>query len=94
MGTRRPIPLREFVGRREGDGYYLDLPSGGAGTFQPIFHIDMFVTLVGLGADGAFELLVGSPRLADERLGVSSPYALDDVYDTIAAKFEARRASR
>lgn len=87
VGTRRPIPLRDFVGAREGDDFYLDLPSEGAGTFQPIFHIDMFVTLVGPGADGAFELLVGSPRLADERLGVSSPYALDDVYDTIAAEF-------
>jgi hypothetical protein len=89
VGTRRPIPLREFVGAREGEEFYLDLASEGAGTFQPIFHIDMFVTLVGPGADGAFEVLVGSPRLADERLGVSSPYALDDVYDTIAAEFES-----
>ena len=47
VGTQRPIPLREFVGTREGDDFYLDLAAEGAGTFQPIFHIDMFVTLVG-----------------------------------------------
>ena len=74
VGTRRPIPLRDFVGTHEtGTTSISTSPSEGAGTFQPIFHIDMFVTLVGPGADGAFEVLVGSPRLADERLGVSSP---------------------
>ena len=36
----------------------------------------MFVTLVGVNADGAFEILVGSPTLADEILGTSSPFAL------------------
>jgi hypothetical protein len=84
VGTRRPIPLREFIGAREGDDFYLDLSARGAGTFQPIFHIDMFLTLVGRNSDGAFEVLVGSPKLADERLGVTSPYALADVYDAIA----------
>jgi hypothetical protein len=86
VGTRRPIPLREYVGRREQDEFYLDLGAEGAGTFQPIFHIDMFLTLVGANADGAFEVLVGSPQLGDERLGASSPYALAGVYDGIAAE--------
>ena len=85
VGTRKPIPLRELVGTREGDAYFVDLAAEGTGTFQPIFHIDMFLTLVGPGAGGAFEVLVGSPRLADERLGTSSPYALDDVYDRLAS---------
>jgi len=84
IGTRRPIPLREFRGTREGDTFLLDLAMEGVGTFQPIFHIDMFVTLVGRDADGAFQVLVGSPALADELLGTRSPYALADVYDGIA----------
>jgi hypothetical protein len=49
----------------------------------------MFLTLVGESADGAFEVLVGSPTLADERLGTSSPYALANVYDRIAADLTA-----
>ena len=83
VGTNRPIPLRSFYGTREGSRYFLDIVSDGAGTFQPIFHIDMLITLVGKGA-GAFEVFVGSPALADSLLGRSSPFALADVYDTIA----------
>ncbi|GAA1469918.1 hypothetical protein [Microbacterium thalassium] len=84
LGTSRPIPLREYYATRSERGYTLDAPSGGVGAFQPIFHIDMFVTLLGRGEDGAYEVTVGSPRLADEVLGTVSPYALDDVYDAIA----------
>ena len=44
----------------------------------------MFLTLVGVNADGAFEILVGSPAQADRILGSSSPFALAPVYDRIA----------
>jgi hypothetical protein len=84
IGTKKPVPVRDYVGSRTGDDYYLDLPSGGAGTFQPIFHIDMFLTLVGPASDGDFQVLVGSPTLADEQLGTNSPFALAEVYDRIA----------
>jgi hypothetical protein len=50
VGTNKPIPLRSFYGTREGSRYFLDIASDGAGTFQPIFHIDMLITLVGMGA--------------------------------------------
>jgi hypothetical protein len=86
VGTRRPIPVRDFVGRREGDAYVLDLPSDGVGTYQPIFHIDMFVTLAGR-RDDRFTVLVGDPSMADAMLGTTSPYGLADVYDSIAAGF-------
>jgi hypothetical protein len=96
LGTRRPIAVPVFRGRREGDRFFLDLPSSGTGAFQPIFHIDMFVTLVGRGDDGRFTVLLGDPSLADELLGVTSPYALADVYDQLAgtltaAGFDVRR---
>jgi hypothetical protein len=83
VGTNKPIPLRAYYGTREGRNYFLDVASDGAGTFQPIFHIDMLITLIGKRAD-TFEVLVGSPALADSLLGRSSPFALDDVYDTLA----------
>ena len=69
VGTNKRIPLRGFYGTREGSRYFLDIASDGAGTFQPIFHIDMLITLVGMGA-GAFEVFVGSPALADSLLGL------------------------
>jgi hypothetical protein len=87
VGTKKPIPIREYVGTRSGDAFFIDIAGGGAGTYQPIFHIDMFVTLVGLDADGKFEILVGSPALADKVLGTESPFALDEVYDGIAKSF-------
>jgi hypothetical protein len=86
VGTRRPIAVRDLVGRREGDGFFLDLPSDGVGAFQPIFHIDMFVTLAGRRGD-RFTVLVGDPSMADSMLGTRSPYGLADAYDQIARVF-------
>jgi hypothetical protein len=88
VGTKKPVPLQPYVGSRDGDNYFLDLTAGGIGTFQPIFHIDMFVTLVGVDTQGNFEILVGSPSLADEMLETSSPFALPEVYDSIAKTLE------
>jgi hypothetical protein len=95
IGTRKPIPVPAFRGRREGAGYFLDLPDGGTGAFQPIFHIDMFLTLVGR-VDDRFVVLVGDPSQADDLLGTTSPYALAEVYDRLAADlagagFDVRR---
>jgi hypothetical protein len=84
IGTRKPIPIVGHVGSKQDGVFYLDVAASGAGTFQPIFHIDMFLTLVGENGDGKFEVLVGSPSLADERLGTTSPFALGAVYDDIA----------
>ncbi|HEV2760990.1 MAG TPA: hypothetical protein VGV86_15630 [Acidimicrobiales bacterium] len=89
VGTKRPIPLRQFYGTSEQGRFYLDIPGDGAGTYQPIFHIDMFITLVGPDPDGAFNVLVGSPALGDELLGTRSPFSLDSVFDSIAAQLAA-----
>ena len=86
VGTNRPIPLRQFYGTSEEGRFYLDIPGDGAGTYQPIFHIDMFITLVGPDTEGAFNVLVGSPALGDELLGTRSPFSLDGVFDSIAAQ--------
>ena len=84
VGTTREIPLRALRGLRRGDQYFLDIATDGAGTYQPIFHIDMFITLLGPGADGVFEVMVGDPSMADDILGAQSPWALADVYDAVA----------
>jgi hypothetical protein len=90
VGTPKPIPLRQWVGEHRDGTFLLHRAADGAGTYQPIFHIDMFVTLIGRNDAGAFEVLVGDPRLADDRLKTKSPFALAEVYDAIARGFEAR----
>ena len=68
-----------------------------SGTVQPLFHIDMFITLVGRGPGGQFKVLVGDPAMASEILGQQpSSTAMQEVFDNIAsglgnAGFEVRR---
>jgi hypothetical protein len=61
------------------------------GTRQPLFHIDMFLTLAGRSSSGAYRVLVGDPRLAAETLGEPvPPYAMTDVFDDIAEQLADR----
>jgi hypothetical protein len=90
VGTKRPLGLKKYYATVENGQYLLDLPGGGTGDLQPIFHIDMFVTLAGPGDDGRFRVLVGSPALADSVLGTKSPFSLQTAYDEIAAEFSRR----
>ncbi len=43
------------------------------GSRQPIFHIDMFMTLAGTAPDGAQRILLGDPVWASELTGVDLP---------------------
>jgi hypothetical protein len=90
VGTKRPLGLKKYYATVEAGEFLLDLPGGGTGDLQPIFHIDMFVTLAGPGEDGRFRVLVGSPDLADAALGTRSPFSLQTAYDEIAAEFSQR----
>ena len=56
-----------------------------AETQQPIFHIDMFMTLAGPDADGREQILVGDPLMAAEILDTPlHPLALATQFDAIA----------
>jgi hypothetical protein len=60
----------------------------GRGPRQPIFHIDMFISLAGRDpATGRYRVLVGDPRMADQVLGWT-PVAHDmqAEFDAIAAQ--------
>jgi hypothetical protein len=89
VGTETAIPLSPYYATREGANYFLDIATDGAGTFQPIFHIDMLISLIGRNASNRFEVLVGSPAAADQLLGTSSPFGLASVYDDIASQLTA-----
>lgn len=59
------------------------------GTVQPLFHIDMFLTLAGRGKSGKYTVLVGDTRLAAEVLGEElGNYGIPDVFDDVAALLE------
>jgi hypothetical protein len=59
------------------------------GTVQPLFHIDMFITLAGREADGRYRLLVGDPEMAAQALGEElQPHAMQGVFDSVAANLE------
>jgi hypothetical protein len=56
------------------------------GTAQPLFHIDMFITLLGRADGGRYRVLVGDPRMAADVLGEPlQPHAMAHVFDNIAA---------
>ncbi len=60
------------------------------GTTQPLFHIDMFVTLLGRNSAGKQMALVGDPKTAADIIGMPlSPYMMQPVFDDIAAKLTA-----
>lgn len=63
-----------------------------ADTQQPIFHIDMFVTLAGRrNPDGPFRVLVGDPGMAANILQVPCPdHAMAFIFDDIAARLAYR----
>src|SRR5207253_2435315 len=62
------------------DGQYEQELFGAAGVAQPIFHIDMFITLGGRLPSGKYRVVVGSPAMADEILKRPPvPYALDPI---------------
>ena len=62
-----------------------------AGTRQPLFHIDMFISLVGRTDDGRFKLLVGDPRMAATMVGNAGwPDAMVGAFDDIALQLSQR----
>lgn len=62
----------------------------GGGVYQPIFHLDMYVTPTAIrGKNGKEILFVASPRLAREILGEKeNPNDLDIYFDEVAAQLE------
>lgn len=65
-----------------------DLVLSTNGTYQPVFHIDMFINFAGAGHDGRERALVGDPKLAAEITGLPLPpgfpvQAFDDIAQSL-----------
>jgi len=60
-----------------------------SGTLQPVFHLDMFMTLAGRGSDGRLWVLVGDPYAASLLIGVPLPDGFPQpAFDEIARLVE------
>ena len=91
IGSTLPVPSaqgREF--ELDGQTWTESLYAGNApGTRQPLFHIDMFISLAGRGEDGRYRLVVGDPRQAARILGTAlQPHAMAEIYDDIANQLD------
>ena len=100
VGSTAPVPVEQTRQITvNGDGEWTEIICAGnrPGTIQPLFHIDMFITLVGRTNSGKYQLLVGDPSKAYAILGGSPPmHAMQPVFDNIAnqlanAGFEVTR---
>ena len=88
------VPAEQWILRENNGDVWVDhLHAGNEhGTVQPLFHIDMFVTLAGRGTDGRYRLLVGDPEEAATLLGYALPdHALTEVFESVAAGFDPSR---
>ncbi|MFN2502650.1 MAG: hypothetical protein ABR540_00135 [Acidimicrobiales bacterium] len=88
VGVARPIAADLLADRRfhQDGAQWTEEVGPGAGTQQPIFHIDMFLSLAGRNPDdGRYRVLVGSPPEAARILGQTVPdHAVPRAFDEVA----------
>jgi hypothetical protein len=90
-GTRLRVPDEERRAVTIDGEQWTEVLFAGTGHNQPIFHIDMFVSVAGRGPSGRYRLLVGSPALADDLLGRPQlSHALSEIFDDVARQLEAQ----
>jgi hypothetical protein len=91
IGSRVPVPAQTARPITvQGDQWHEVLHFGNAkGTLQPLFHIDMFISLAGKTDGQSYTVLVADPQLAADTLGEPLPDgAMADVFDDIAIGME------
>lgn len=94
VGARVPVPSmlrRPLVLNEDKEPWHEVLYFGNPeGTVQPLFHIDMFISLAGRDRNGTYTILVGSPQMAADILSEPLPEgAMQNVFDDIAAGLES-----
>ncbi len=89
VGTELPVP-QETVRQISVNGeIWTEVIYSGTGTKQPIFHIDMLISLAGRDANGKYRLLVGSPTYADRILDRPPvEHAIAEIFDDIAQNLQ------
>ncbi|MEG4419261.1 hypothetical protein QUA70_11720 [Microcoleus sp. LAD1_D5] len=93
VGSSIPVPAEDVVLVKEEGQYFVDIVFQGNrdGTAQPLFHIDMFLTLAGKDASGKYQILVGDPSMAPmPQSALATAYSMQSVYDAIASFLKAQ----
>jgi hypothetical protein len=85
VGVSQPVPQRCVRLHRNDDRWWIEECFAGTGRRQPVFHLDMFISLAGRGPDGRFRLAVGDARL-DETLPADPTVARP--VDTLAERLD------
>jgi hypothetical protein len=88
VGSRVPVPSEIVRPLTINDEPWQEVLyfGNGKGTVQPLFHIDMFMSLAGRGGNGKYRVLVADPSMAASILDEPLPDgAMQDVFDDIAA---------
>ncbi|MEP6517995.1 hypothetical protein [Microcoleus vaginatus] len=88
VGSRLPVPSQRVRPITiNGESWQEILYFGNnKGTVQPLFHIDMFISLAGRSDSGKYRVLVADPAMAASILGEPLPEgAMQDVFDDIAS---------
>lgn len=91
IGSRIPVPQQVSVPFQQDGQTWKEIRYFGNhdGTVQPLFHIDMFLTLAGRDDQNRPIVLVGDPAMAAEALGQPlSLLAMPEVFKDIADQLE------
>lgn len=90
VGTRTPVPPIHRQNILIGNEVWEEILYYGTGNHQPLFHIDMFITLAGRDDAGKPIALVGDPQMAANLLNEQvNPSHLVGYYNQIADKLVA-----
>jgi hypothetical protein len=90
-GTRLRVPATDSRPVLIDGEEWTEVLFAGTGHHQPIFHIDMFLSLAGRGPSGRYRLLVGSPAEADRLLDRPSvAHGMNEGFDDVARQLEAQ----
>ena len=90
-GTRLRVPETETRPLLIEGEDWTEVLYAGSGHHQPIFHIDMFISLAGRGPSGRYRLLVGSPVAADRLLDRPSvTHGMSEIFDDVARQLEVQ----
>lgn len=90
IGSMTPHPNPELRLTKMFGDQWIELVHYGVGTSQPIFHIDMFISLAGINpTTGSQRVLVGDPSYAAKLIDMYLPDdALGPSFDDIACNLE------
>lgn len=88
VGSKIHVPVEKSeVISIDGDEWTQDIFVGNReGTVQPLFHIDMFISLAGRSVNGKYVMLVGDPQMAADLLNFHEglQYSMKEVFDDVA----------